>query len=138
MTTHRATCQCGSLVATLDGDPDFVIVCNCKACQRRTGSPFGTGAYFQMSQMTVTGENRSWARRSDSGRGVENFFCPTCGTTLYWTLEMRPVHIGVSFGTFDTKLPDPLRVIWTDEQHHWTRFPKEWPRFPKGSPEPST
>ena len=135
MTTHRAICQCGGLSARFDGDPDFVIVCNCKACQRRSGSPFGTGAYFKKTQMEVVGDTSRWSRRADTGRRLENFFCPVCGTTLYWTLEMRPDHIGVAFGLFETKLPDPIRVIWTEEQHSWTGFPEEWPRFEKGSPE---
>ena len=137
MTTHRATCQCGSLSASFEGDPDFVIVCNCKACQKRTGAPFGTGAYFRKSQMTANGETSRWGRKADTGRAIENYFCPNCGTTLYWTLEMRPDYIGVGYGLFETALPDPIRVIWTEEQHHWTGFPDEWPRFPKGSPEPT-
>ena len=136
MTAHRATCQCGALSASFEGDPDFVIVCNCKACQRRTGAAFGTGAYFNKSSMTVEGQTKTWARAADTGRQIENYFCPTCATTLYWTLEMRPDYIGAAFGAFDTPLPDPIRVIWTDEKHHWTGFPEEWPRFPKGTPEP--
>lgn len=134
MTTHSATCQCGSLSATFDGDPDFVIVCNCKACQRRTGSPFGTGAYFRKTQMNTRGASTTWGRSADSGRALENHFCPTCGTTLYWTLDMRPDHVGVAYGAFDTDPPDPIRVIWTDEKHHWTGFPKDWPQFPQGTP----
>ncbi len=138
MTTHSATCQCGALSASFEGDPDFVIVCNCKACQRRTGAPFGTGAYFKKSSMTVTGQTNTWARTADTGRGLVNHFCPTCATTLYWTLEMRPDHIGVAYGAFDTQLPDPIRVIWTEQKHHWTGFPEDWPSFPKGTPEPAT
>lgn len=137
MTIHHARCQCGGLSATFDADPDFVIVCNCKACQHRTGSPFGTGAYFLKTRMKVDGRACSWEREADSGRRIENFFCPTCGTTLYWTLQMRPDHIGVGYGLFETDLPDPIRVIWTEQQHPWAEFPSEWPRFPKGTPEPA-
>ncbi len=137
MTTHSARCQCGGLSATFDGDPDFSVVCNCKACQHRSGSPFGAGAYFRKTQMETVGAASRWGRSADTGRRLENFFCPTCGTTLYWTLEMRPDHIGVAYGLFETNLPDPIRVIWTDKQHDWAGFPDAWPRFPKGSPEPT-
>ena len=136
MTTHRASCQCGSLSAELDGDPDFVIACNCKACQKRTGGPLGTGGYFLKDKLTVHGPTKSWARQADSGRKIENFLCPACGTNLYWTLEMRPDHIGVAYGCFDTALPDPIRAIWMEEAHDWIRFPDDWPKFPKGTPEP--
>ena len=135
MPTHSATCQCGAFKADFEGDPDFVIACNCRACQKRTGSPFGTGAYFRKVQMTVAGESNSWRRTADTGRALENFFCPTCGTNLYWTLEMRPDHIGVAYGAFDTKLPDPVRAIWMEEAHDWVGFPEDWPKYPKGTPE---
>ena len=118
-----------------EDDPDLVIACNCRACQKRTGSPFGTGAYFQKGLMTVEGETKSWGRKADTGRALENFFCPTCGTNLYWTLEMRPNHVGVAYGAFDTKLPDPIRAIWMEEAHDWVGFPEDWPRFAKGTPE---
>jgi len=134
---HQATCQCGALVLTAKADPDFVIACNCQACQRRTGSAFGVGAYFDKGDVSVSGATESWARKADSGREVENFFCPSCGTNVFWTLEMRPDYFGVAHGNFTTKLPDPLRVIWTEEQRDWVRFPDSMPHFPKGSP-PST
>lgn len=137
MTTHHATCQCGALRTSFAGDPEFVIACNCKACQKRTGAPFGTGAYFRKSQLTIEGSTNSWGRTADTGRALENFFCPTCATTLYWTLEMRPDHIGVAFGCFDTPLPEPVRAIWMEEKHDWVSFPADWPTFPKGTPEPA-
>ncbi len=137
MTTHQASCQCGALQLTAEGDPDFVIACNCRACQRRTGSAFGTGAYFRKDVVQVSGKTGSWQRRADSGRKLENFFCPACGTNLFWTLEMRPEHMGIAYGNFTTDVPDPIRAIWTDEQHSWVSFPGDLPCFPKGSPEPS-
>jgi hypothetical protein len=136
MSTHHAACQCGQLAASFESDPHFVVVCNCRACQKRTGAPFGTGAYFEQSAMTVTGETKTWGRIAPTGRKLENFFCPQCGTTLYWTLEMRPGFVGAAYGSFDTDLPDPVRVIWTEEQHDWITFPEALPHFEKGSPEP--
>lgn len=136
MPTHRASCQCDALVAEFEGDPDFVIACNCRACQKRTGAPFGTGAYFMKSTMTLTGVTQNWGRSSETGRKLEHFFCPTCATTLFWTLDMRPEHVGVAFGAFDSAIPDPVRAIWTEEKHNWVQFPHGLPTYPKGTPEP--
>lgn len=136
MTKHHASCQCGALTIDAKTDPDFVIACNCRACQRRTGSPFGAAGYFRKDMLNFSGEARSWKRSADSGRALENFFCPTCGSTVYWTLEMRPDHIGVAFGMFDEPLPDPIRAIWTEAQHDWVAFPDHWPHFPQGTPAP--
>lgn len=134
MAVHKASCQCGSLFLETSDDPEFVIACNCRACQKRSGSPFGAAAYFRKSALTVQGDRQNWARLADSGKRLENVFCPLCGTTLFWTLEMRPDHIGVPVGGFDTPPPVPIRAIWTEEKHEWVEFPEEWPTFPKGSP----
>ena len=135
MTDHQASCQCGSLVIAAQGEPDFVIACNCRACQKRTGAPLGTAAYFRRDALTHGGDRTGWSRKADTGREVETFFCPTCGTSVYWTLEMRPDHIGVALGAFDTELRRPDRAIWTEEQHDWLHFAAAMPTFPKGTPE---
>ncbi len=134
MSTHYAACQCGQLSADFEGDPAFVIACNCRACQKRTGAAFGTGAYFAKTQMVKSGEAKGWRRIAPSGRKLENFFCPECGTSLFWTLEMRPDMVGVALGCFETELPDPVRAIWTEEKHSWVSFPDDLPTFPQGSP----
>ncbi len=134
MTVHRAACQCGGLTVTAEGDPEFVILCNCRACQKRTGSAFGVGAYFRKDQLVLAGEPSRWRRTAESGRGLEQCFCPVCGTHVWWTLEMRPDHVGVALGAFDTALPEPVRAIWAGEKHDWVRFPDHWPVFEKAVP----
>lgn len=117
MARHSARCQCGQMRVASDAEPDFTIVCNCKACQRRTGAPFGTAMYFRMTDLKISGTSNSWEREGGAGRKLENHFCPDCGTTLYWTLDMRPDHVGVAYGCFETPVPEPIRAIWTEEKH---------------------
>ena len=133
MTEHRARCQCGGLTVTASADPDMVIACNCQACQHRTGSPFGLGGYFKKEVLNYEGAASTWKRAAESGRQIENHFCPACGTTLYWSLEMRPDHIGVAGGAFETPLPEPARAIWTEEKHDWVIFPDHMPTLPKST-----
>ncbi len=135
--THRATCQCGQLRVTTVGDPEIVIACSCLACQRRTGSPFGTGAYFREDRVSAEGEAQVYARVADSGLDVSIRFCPRCGTSLYWTAELRPGHYGVAVGCFaDPGFVEPARVVWSESQHPWVRFPDGVPVFPQGAPRP--
>ena len=43
----QASCQCGKLTATIDdGAAPMVVACHCIDCQKRTGSPFGSMAYY--------------------------------------------------------------------------------------------
>ncbi len=39
--TREAACHCGQLRLEVTGEPQTVSICNCLACQRRTGSAFG-------------------------------------------------------------------------------------------------
>ena len=42
-----AACHCGQLRLEVSGEPFAVSICNCLACQRRTGSAFGMQAGFK-------------------------------------------------------------------------------------------
>ncbi len=134
MAAHFASCQCGGLRLESKVDPDICIACNCAACQKRTGSAFATVAYIPKSGVTIDGTRKSWARIAESGRDVESFFCPDCGTTVYWTLEFRPDHYGVLIGAFDSPRPDPVRVVFARDKRPWVTFPDGMQCFAEGSP----
>jgi hypothetical protein len=136
MTEHRASCQCGAVRVSSQNDPDFTLVCNCVACQKKTGAAFGGGAFFKLKDVQFSGDAWKYTREADTGRELTNHFCPNCGTTLYWTLEMRPDHVGVASGCFDTKAPRPFRVIWADVKHDWVEFPDDMEVLGGASPEP--
>ena len=138
MPDHAASCQCGQLSLRSTADPDICIACNCRACQKRTGSAFATVAYIRKSVITIEGARKSWARTAASGRDVESFFCPDCGTTLYWELDFRPDHLGVLIGAFDSPLPDPSRIVWASEKRPWVQFPDDMECFAEGSPTPAS
>ena len=53
--------------------------------------------------------------RIESGRWIRNEFCPQCGTTVSWTLEMRPGLRAIAGGSLD----DPN--WYTIAAHIWTR-----------------
>jgi len=134
MAEHCASCQCGGLTLKIGKDPEFGVLCNCTLCQMRGGGPFGVGYYVQQRHCQTVGPYETWGRPADTGRMVVNHFCPTCGTTVYWTLEMRPGYVGVALGTFKDKPPMPDRAIWAQEAHDWMVFPEEMPVFQKATP----
>jgi len=65
MATREAACHCGQLRLEVEGDPFAVSICNCHACQRRTGSAFGMQAGFKADQVAVAGRFNDYARISD-------------------------------------------------------------------------
>ena len=55
MDSREASCSCGQLRLTVEGDPVRISMCHCLACQRRTGSAFGMQARWPKEQVEVPG-----------------------------------------------------------------------------------
>jgi hypothetical protein len=123
-----AKCSCGNLTIELEGDPKMVVACNCLKCQKRTGSVFGVSAYFNEDQVsTVSGEKKVFSDISDENRKIKRNFCPSCGSTVYWSAEFMPSSVGVAVGCFeDPKFPEPVASAWNESKHSWLRFPNNW------------
>ena len=129
---RTAQCQCGALRAIADGEPDFVNVCHCQACQRRTGAVMHSGAYYKKTQVRPEGENKIYARTTESGRTLRFHFCPNCGSSVYWEAELRPEHYGIAVGAFaDPNFPMPTYSVWEKTIHPWIVLPA-LQRFPEG------
>jgi hypothetical protein len=122
MASRSAACACGKLHVTCEGEPARVLICHCTACQKRTGSPYGVGAYYPEDQVAIAGTSRLFERTSDAGRWFKNYFCPDCGSTVYWQLELRPGMIAVAVGMFaDPEFPAPIASVWG--RHRWSWVP---------------
>lgn len=72
----KARCACGEIVLTITGTPSATVMCHCKDCQRRTGSPFGVGNYYTPDQVEIAGSPKTYERGTDSGNRLRNFFLP--------------------------------------------------------------
>jgi hypothetical protein len=92
-------CSCGELTITLPAEPEMVVICHCAACQRRTGSAFGVGAFYRRDAVTVLGSAKEFRRIADSGGVVRTYFCTDCGSTVYWLAEKLPSMIAIAAGT---------------------------------------
>jgi hypothetical protein len=96
MATRTALCHCGQLRLEVDGEPLDVSICNCLACQRRTGSAFGIQAAFTAGQVKVLG-------RTDPS---------------------EPDLVVVSVGSFaDPSFPPPTESSYDSRRHPWVGLP---------------
>jgi hypothetical protein len=124
MATRTATCACGNLRVTTEGEPQIVALCSCLQCQKRTGNVFSTHAFFSDEQVRIEGQFNLFQRSSDSGRLVTFRFCPECGSTVFWKAQGRPHSWGVAVGAFaDPGFPTPQAAVWTENKPRWANFP---------------
>jgi hypothetical protein len=125
MTARIASCSCGQLTATVDGDPIRVSVCHCSACQRRTGSVFGVQARFARANVRFSGQGREFVRVGDEGGQSTFTFCPACGATVHYTMAGLEEFVAIPVGSFaDPTFPGPSFSVYEERMHPWVVMPE--------------
>lgn len=118
-----ARCSCGALTLTLPGPSKWVVACHCLDCQRRTGAPFGVGAFYPVDAVVISGAAKAFTREAASGGKVHTYSCPNCGSTIYWKADKLPSLIGVAVGALaDPKHPAPIRSVFEQSKHDWAQI----------------
>lgn len=124
--SRTASCRCGQLSVSCEGDPVRVSVCHCFACQKRSGSAFSAQARFPEDKVTIRGDSREWVRIADSGNEVRYHFCPVCGTTVYYRGGPIADAIAVPIGLFaDPEFPPPGFSVYEGRKHPWVEIAHE-------------
>ncbi len=92
-------CRCGAIRYEADGEPQHKSLCHCTDCQASSGAPMVGWASFTSDRFrVVSGTPREWHGAGASFR----YFCPTCGTGLYFiNEEMLPGLVDLQIATLD-------------------------------------
>jgi hypothetical protein len=126
----NAQCACGALRLSLREATKLVVACHCFACQRRTGGPFGVNAFYAVDAVEISGVAKEYIHVGESGRRVRAYFCPTCGSTVYWKPDALPSMIGVAVGMLaDPDFPPPMISIFERSKHRWVQLAGEVEHF---------
>jgi len=131
----EAACQCGQLKVRVPAPTAAVVACHCVACQQRTGSPFGVAAYYPDSEVFVGGVAKRFDRHTALGGNFQNYFCPECGSTVYFRGSKNQGVTGVAIGMFTAEhAMSPVRSVWEQSMHPWVTIPTAPEHFAKGRP----
>jgi hypothetical protein len=133
MIEHQGGCVCGGVRYTAYGEPERVTICHCAWCQRRTGTAFGVEAVFSEDRVKmIAGALTTYRHISDeSGRWLDQQFCPVCGANIGFTLEAVPGTRTIAAGTFDD--PAWINPAWHKFRHVFTRSRRHWSEIPEGA-----
>ena len=119
-----ASCSCGQLKATCEGEPLRISICHCLACQKRTGSVFGVQARWPSDRVTIEGQVHEYVRVGDEGSAATFRFCPACGATVYYENDAMPGMIAIPVGTLaDPTFPPPRFSVYGGRRHPWAIMP---------------
>ena len=130
--SREASCHCRQLRLEVTGEPFAVSICNCHACQRRTGSAFGMQAGFKQEQVQIAGDYKDYSRISDEEDRKEHVFhfCPDCGSQVFYTEPTEPDLVVVSVGSFaDSSFPPPTESGYDWRRHPWIGLPDSVERY---------
>jgi hypothetical protein len=77
-------CQCGAVRYEVGGAPLRVYICHCLECRKQSASAFGISVWVRRADFTLlSGAPRVWSRPTDSGRVLDCYFCPECGSRVW-------------------------------------------------------
>jgi hypothetical protein len=113
-------CACGQVRYETTGTPAFSLLCQCRQCQRITGS--GHSAQFAASAdaTTIQGEIRYYRFTADSGNAVDTGFCPVCGNPILKKTSGFPQFLFFHASSLD--VPEafhPQMVVWSSCKQPW-------------------
>lgn len=81
-------------------------------------------ARWPNDRIDITGPSTEYVRISDEGEERTFRFCPTCGTTVFWTTEDWPETVAVAIGSFaDPAFPHPTVSVYGSRRHPWLSLP---------------
>lgn len=129
--TDEARCACGGVSLAVKGRVLTMMMCSCEDCQKATGSGHAALALFRASDVTVTGETRSFTLPSNSGASLTRWFCPNCGTPLFGRTSRAETITIVPVGLFGRAAHwyRPSQLIFARSHHDWDVVDAALPRW---------
>ena len=83
----------------------------------------------------MSGQSKRFERPTALGAMLENFFCPDCGSTVYFRGAKNAGVTGIPIGAFvDPHSMAPIRSVWERSRHAWVSVPTATQNFDQGRP----
>ena len=94
-------CACGAIRYAITAAPIAMNDCQCRQCQRESGTGHGSHLTFVGAPVKVTGEASLWETVGEGGTRKGRAFCPTCGNPVYLTFPDMPDVFVASAASLD-------------------------------------
>jgi hypothetical protein len=98
---YTGGCACGAIRYEARRAPVLEHHCQCRDCQKRSGTGHSSYLTFARGAVSVTGEARTWRVAGETGNEKIHAFCPTCGAPVYLLFANVTDAIAVHAGSLD-------------------------------------
>ena len=122
-------CACGAIKYTTAADPKFTLICQCRQCQRISGS--GHAAQFAVSveETSIDGEVKFYDQVAESGNTVSSGFCSNCGSPVLKKTTKVPELFFFHAATMDSPSTfKPQVVVYEESKQPWDHVDPAIPR----------
>ncbi|WP_377296537.1 GFA family protein [Rhizobium sp. SGZ-381] len=128
---YTGGCACGALRYRVEGQPAAMVDCQCRQCQRESGTGHQSHLVFQAAEVLKGGDATEWELTGDSGTVKRRAFCPVCGSPVYMTFPSMPdIFIIRAASLDDPARYTPSMVTWTDAAQAWDVIDPALTAFP--------
>jgi len=132
---YTGGCACGAIRYEISAEPVAMNDCQCRQCQRESGTGHGSHLTFLRSAVNVQGEATHWDLVGDNGTVKRRAFCPTCGSPIYMTFPDIPDYFVVRAGSLDDPgRYKPQMVVWSAAGQAWDHLDPDLPKFDRMPP----
>lgn len=127
---YTGGCACGAIRYSMSGEPLFSNHCQCRDCQRESGTGHGSYMTFARQDVTVNGNAAHWDMTGDSGNVKTRAFCSICGLPVYMTFAAHPDIFTIRAATLDEPARfAPQVVTYAARAQGWDHLDPNLPRF---------
>jgi hypothetical protein len=134
--TYSGGCACGAIRYKISDEPMVMNDCQCRDCQRRSGT--GHGSYLTFASraaVKLEGKAAHWDIAGDSGNAKTHAFCPFCGSPVYLTFAAMPDLFTVHAASLDDPGQyKPQLVTYSVRGHAWDHVDPALPKFDRMPP----
>jgi hypothetical protein len=133
--SYTGGCACGAIRYEIPGEPVASNDCQCRDCQRESGTGHGSHLTFLREGVKLTGEGKHWDMVGDSGNVKTRSFCAKCGTPVYMTFSAMPQLFSVRAASLDDPSRyQPQMVTYRVRGYPWDKVDPALQRFDKMPP----
>jgi hypothetical protein len=135
---YTGGCACGAIRYKIAADPVMAFHCQCRDCQKATGSGHASALVFPRPAVEVTGSPKFHETPADSGNIGRRGFCTSCGSLVLGGSSGVPDLLCVFAGSLD----DPSRfapqaVLYHSRAQPWDIVDPALTTFPAMPPLPT-
>ena len=133
---YTGGCACGAIRYEVSAEPAVMNDCQCRQCQRDSGTGHSSHLTFVEAPVKLTGEPALWATVGEGGTRKNRAFCSTCGAPVYLTFPNMPeVFVASAASLDDPGRYKPQVVMWASAGQAWDPRDPAVPVFEKMPPQ---